>query len=81
MIPSDELKSQLGMCSIENVLRQEHLHWYSHLQHMDPDTWPRMVDKTIVTGNSPRGCPRKTWFECIRNDLKVKRLGSISGTE
>ena len=39
---------------------------------MDPDTWPRKVDKTIVTGSNPRGHPRKTWLECIRNDLKVK---------
>ena len=39
---------------------------------MDPDTWPKKVDKTIVTGSNPRGRPRKTWLECKRNDLKVK---------
>ena len=39
-----------------------------------PDTWPRKVDKTIVTGNNPRGCPRKTWLQCIKKDLAVKGL-------
>ena len=39
-----------------------------------PDTWPRKVDKTIVTGNNPRGRPRKTWLQCIKKDLAVKGL-------
>ena len=32
------------------------------------------MDKTIVTGNNPRGCPRKTWLQCIKKDLAVKGL-------
>ena len=35
-------------------------------------TWPRKVGKTIVTGNNPRGCPRKTWLQGIKKDLAVK---------
>ena len=42
---------------------------------MDPDTWPRKVDKTIVTGNNPRGSPRKTWL-CVKKDLAVKGLNA-----
>ena len=41
---------------------------------MDPDKLPRKVDKTIVTGNNPRGRPRKTWLQCIKKDLAVKGL-------
>ena len=41
---------------------------------MDPDTWPRKVGKTIVTGNNPRGRPRKTWLQCIKKDVAVKGL-------
>ena len=76
-ISSDDLRSRLGLCSIENVLRHGNLCWYGHLQCMDPDTWPRNVDNTIVTGGNPRGHPRKTWVECISNDLKVKGLEGI----
>ena len=36
------------------------------------DTWPGKVDKTIVIGSNPRGCPRKTWLEYMRNELKVE---------
>ena len=50
------------------------LRWYGHVQRMDPDTWPSKVDKTIVTGNNPRGGPRKTWLQCIKKDLAVKGL-------
>ena len=73
-IPSEEKKSWLGRCSIENVLRCGRLHWHGHLQCMDSDTWPRKVNKSIVIGSNPRGWPRKTWLECIRNDLKDKGL-------
>ena len=41
---------------------------------MDPEIWPRKVDKTIVTGNNHRGRPRKTWLQCIKKDLAVKGL-------
>ena len=73
-VPSEELRSQLGLGSIENALRCEILRWYGHVQRMDPDTWPSKVDKTIVTGNNPRGHPRKTWLQCIKKDLAVKGL-------
>ena len=64
----------MGLGSIENALRCGHLLWYGHVQHMDPDTWPRKVDKTVVTGNIPTGRPRKTWLQCIKKDLAVKGL-------
>ena len=52
-VPSEELRSRLGFGSIENTLRCGRLRWYGHVQRMSPNTWPRKVDKTIVTGNIP----------------------------
>ena len=76
-VPSEELRSLLGLDSIENALRCGHLHWYGDVQRMDPDTWPRKVDKTIVTGNNPRGRPRKSWLICIKKDLAVKGFDAL----
>ena len=45
-----------------------------YLQRMNPDTWPRKMGKTVVTGSKPRGRPRNTCLECIRNNLKIKGL-------
>ena len=59
-----------------NTLRHGHLCWYGHVQHMDLDTWPRKVDKTVITHNNPRGCPRKTWLQCIKKGLAAKGLDS-----
>ena len=64
----------MGLGSTEYALRCEGLRWYDHVQRMDPDTWPRKVDKAIVTGNNPRGRPRNTWLQCIKNNLAVKGL-------
>ena len=76
-VPSQELRSQLGLGFIEDALRCSCLCWYGHVQRMDPDTWPPKVDKTIVTGNNPRGHPRKTWLQCIKKDLAVKGLDAL----
>ena len=74
-VPSEELRSRLCLGSIENALRCGRLRWYGHVQRMDPDAWPRKVYKTIVTGNNPRGHPRKTWWlQCINTGLAVKGL-------
>ena len=73
-VPSEELRSRLGLGSIENALRCGRLRWYGHVQRMDPDTWPRKVDKTIVTGNNPKGHPRKIWLQCIKKELAIKGL-------
>lgn len=47
-VPSDELRSRMGLCSTKNVMRLERLCWCRHLLHMDPDAY-----KTIVPGNNP----------------------------
>ena len=73
-VPSEELKRRLGLGYIENSLRSGRLRWYGHAQRMDPDTWPRKVGKTIVTGNNPRDRPKKIWLQCIKEDLAVKGL-------
>ena len=69
---ADGLRSRLGLCSIENVLRRGRLCCYSHIQYTDPVTGSKKVDKTIITGSNPRGRRRNTWLECVRNDLKLK---------
>ena len=53
------------------------LRWDGHDHGMDPDTWPRKVDKTIIAGNNPRGRPRKTWLQCTKKDLVVKGLDAL----
>ena len=73
-IPSEKLRSQLGLGSIENALRWR-LCW--HVQRMNPDTWPRKVDMTIVTGYNLRGRPRKTWLQYIKKDLAVKGFDAL----
>ena len=73
-IPSNELRDRMGLCSIQEILKCGRLRWYGHLQRMDPDMWPRKVLDMKVEGRNPRGRPRKTWMECVGNDMKEKGL-------
>ena len=68
--PLDELRSRLGLASIDNVLRWNRLRWFGHLQRMNVDSWPRKIESFAAPGSYPPGRPRKRWLDCINEDLK-----------
>ena len=72
--PLNELRSRLGLSSIENVLRWNRLRWFGHLQRMNVNSWPRKIETFDAPGSYPRGRPRKRWLDCINEDLKHTRL-------
>ena len=36
--------------------------------------WTRQSNNNLITGNNPKGRPRKTWLQFIKKDLAVKGL-------
>ena len=42
-IPMPDLRTHMGISSIEDVIRYNHLHWFGHLQHMDEEKWTRKI--------------------------------------
>lgn len=56
---SDKLRSKVGLCNIKNVTRCGRLHWYVHLQYVDPELLARNVDETIASDSNPRDDPGK----------------------
>ena len=36
-IPVSDLRTRMGISSIEDVIRYNFLHWFGHLQHMDEE--------------------------------------------
>ena len=68
------LSRRVSLLSIENILRRFRLCWHDRAKHIDPDAWPRKVEKTILTGSNLRDHPLKTWSACAMNASKVKGL-------
>ena len=72
-----DLRTCMGISSIEDVIRYSHLCWFGHLQCMDEEKWPRKILNFEVNGSYPWGHPRKKWFSNIRSDLDKLRLSTF----
>ena len=71
---SKELFSRLGIESISSTVTKSRLRWYGHVQRKDDMDWVKRCLKYEVSGNIGRGQGRKTWKECVQNDLKGLNL-------
>ena len=68
------LRSRLGLHSIDDTLRYNRLRWYGHHKRMDNDRWSKKIMDYNVTGTYPRGRPKKRWLDNIKHDLSSLHL-------
>ena len=64
----EELRTQLDIKPIMDVMRQRRLRWYGDVERREDNSWLKKV------GESGRGRPRKTWEQVIKEDLHAKEL-------
>ena len=75
-IPLSDLRTRMGISSIEDIIRYNRFRCFGHLQRMDEEKWRRKILNFEVNGSYPRGRPRKKWFDNIRSDLDKLRLST-----
>ena len=73
-LPSKELRERLGVDDIALVLQQNRLCWYGHVLRKDDDDWMKKCMEHEVEGSRPRGRPKKTWKEVVREDCQSCKL-------
>jgi len=73
--PSKELRERLGIDDIALVLQQNRLHWYGHVLHKEDDDWTKCM-KYEVEGPKPRGRPKRTWREVVKEDCQARKLNT-----
>ena len=73
-VSSKGLYNRLGIDSISSTVTRSRLRWYGHVQRKDDMDWVKRCTEYEVTGNVGRGRSRKTWKECVENDLKRLNL-------
>src|SRR5258706_301013 len=71
---SEELLSRLGIERISEVVRRGRLRWYGHVERKDPIDWVSACRGLVVEGARSRGRGRKTWQECVQEDMKRLKL-------
>ena len=54
-IPMSDLRTRVGIPSIEDVIRYNRLRWFGHIKRMDKEKWPRKILNFKVNSSYPRG--------------------------
>ena len=67
---SVDLYSLLGEQNVADVARRGRLRWFGHLERESVDDWVSDCRKMEVAGVRCRGRNRKTWNECVEDDMK-----------
>jgi len=72
-LPSKELRERLGVDDIALILQQNRLRWYGHVLRKD-DGWVKRCMEYEVEGSRPRGRPKRTRKEVVREDCQALKL-------
>ena len=72
--PSKELRQRLGIDDIALVLQQNRLRWYGRVLRKDDDEWVKKCMEYEVEGPRPRGRPKRTWREVVREDCQARKM-------
>ena len=67
-LQSKVLRERLGVDDIALILQQNRLRWYGHVLRKDDDDWVKKCMECEVEGSRPRGRPKRTWKEVVRED-------------
>ena len=78
-VPSmDDLHVKLRICDLAVLVRERRLRWFGHVMRSNDEI--NRVRSRPVPGRKGPGRPKKTWDECVKQDLKVCGL-SEAGTQ
>ena len=68
---SEDLCNLLGINCVADVVRRGRLRWFGHLERKSVDHWVSACRGLVVEGTRGRGRIRKTWEQCIRDDMEL----------
>ena len=73
---STELLSRLDQESVSEVIRRGRLRWFGHVERKEPADWVSACRSMVVESvkGRGRGRPRKTWRQCVDEDMAKLNL-------
>ena len=52
------------------MVRRGRLRWFGHVERRSGDDWVLACRNVVVAGVRCVGRGRKTWYECVKDDMK-----------
>ena len=74
----DELHAKLGISDLAVLVRERRLRWFRHVMGSNGEM--NRVMSRPVPGRKGPGRPKKTWDECVKQDLQVCGLSEAVKT-
>ena len=71
---NDDIRRELGVESILEVVDKSKLRWYGHVQRMNEDQFPRKYLQYRPHGRRPVGRPRRRWMEGVGEALTAREI-------
>ena len=69
-LSNEALRGRLGIDCVSDLVRRSRLRWFDHVVRKDDQQWVRKCIDFKVERNVGRGRPRKSWLECVNDDMK-----------
>ena len=73
---SEDLCNLLGINRVADVVRRGRLRWFGHLERKSVDDWVSSCRRLVVEGARGQGRSRKTWEQCVKDDMELLGLHS-----
>jgi len=66
---SEELRELLGLEPV-SLIKKSRLRWFGHVERKGDNDWVKRCITWEVEGIRQRGYPKKTWWDCVKNDME-----------
>jgi len=60
----------LGLEPVSLMIKNSRLRWFGHVERKDDNDWVKCCITWEVEGIRQRGRPKKTWWDCVKNDME-----------
>ena len=77
---SEELRELLGLEPVSLMIIKGRLRWFGQVERKDDNDWVKRCITWEFEGIWQRGCPKKTWWDCVKNDMELRGQPVNSGS-
>ena len=70
---SEELRELLGLDPVSLMIKKSRLRWFGRVERKDDNDWVKRITWE-VEGIRQRGRMKKTWWDCVKNDMECLGL-------
>ena len=70
-IPVEKMRQEMGVIAINDAIKLGRLRWFGHVKRREEGNWLKRCMDLEIEGRNPKGRPKLTWRQVVREDLKL----------